>query len=51
MENEDAEDDGITVTVDAARGERCDRCWNYREDTGVHGEHEHICSRCATALE
>lgn len=51
MENEDAEDEGITVTVDAARGERCDRCWNYREDTGVHGEHEHICSRCAAALE
>lgn len=51
VENEDAEDDGITVTVDAARGERCDRCWNYREDTGVHGEHEHICSRCAAALE
>ena len=51
MENGDAEDDGITVTVDAARGERCDRCWNYREDTGVHGEHEHICSRCAAALE
>lgn len=50
-ENEDAEDDGITVTVEAARGERCDRCWNYREDTGVHGEHEHICSRCAAALE
>lgn len=50
-ENEDAEDDGITVTVDAARGERCDRCWNYREDTGMHGEHEHICSRCAAALE
>lgn len=50
-ENEDAEDDGITVTVDAARGERCDRCWNYREDTGVHSEHEHICSRCAAALE
>lgn len=49
--NEDAEDDGITVTVEAARGERCDRCWNYREDTGVHGEHEHICSRCAAALE
>ena len=50
-ENEDAEDDGITVTVHAARGERCDRCWNYREDTGEHGEHEHICSRCAAALE
>lgn len=50
-ENEDAEDDGITVTVEAARGERCDRCWNYCEDTGVHGEHEHICSRCAAALE
>lgn len=50
-ENEDTEDDGITVTVEAARGERCDRCWNYREDTGVHGEHEHICSRCAAALE
>ena len=45
-----AQGDEFTATVEAAHGERCDRCWNYREDTGVHGEHEHICARCAAAL-
>lgn len=45
-----AQGEEFTATVEAAHGERCDRCWNYRVDTGVHGEHEHICSRCAAAL-
>ncbi len=43
--------DGFAVEVEAARGERCDRCWNYRASTGVHGAHAHVCDRCAEALE
>ncbi len=39
-----------TATIEPAEGERCDRCWNYRASTGVHGEHAHICDRCAEAL-
>lgn len=42
--------DGFTAQVEEARGERCDRCWNYRESTGVHGAYEHVCDRCAQAL-
>ena len=44
------EGDELAVAVEPARGERCDRCWNYRESTGEHGEYEHICSRCFEAL-
>lgn len=40
----------FSATVEAAHGEKCDRCWNFRESTGAHGEHEHICDRCAAAL-
>ncbi len=42
--------DDYAAVVEAARGERCDRCWNYRESTGAHGEHEHLCDRCAEAI-
>ena len=45
------EGDAYAATVEAAHGEACDRCWNYRESTGVHGEHAHICDRCAQALD
>lgn len=44
------EGDDFSVEVEAAHGECCERCWNYRESTGVHGEHEHVCARCAEAL-
>ena len=43
--------DEVAATVEAAQGERCDRCWNYRTSTGAHGAHAHICDRCAEALE
>ncbi len=43
--------DEFTATVEAARGECCDRCWNYRESTGVHGAYAHVCDRCAEALD
>ncbi len=40
----------FTAEIEAAHGEACDRCWNFRESTGAHGEHAHICDRCAAAL-
>ena len=42
--------DELAVEVMPAEGESCDRCWNYRVSTGVHGEHAHICDRCAAVL-
>ena len=40
----------LAATVEPAEGESCDRCWNYRTSTGAHGEHAHICDRCAAVL-
>ena len=43
--------EAFTARVEPARGECCDRCWNYRTSTGVHGAHAHVCDRCAEALD
>ena len=42
--------DELAVVVKPAAGERCERCWNYRE-LGVNAEHPHLCARCASVLE
>ena len=34
------------VGVAAAAGEKCSRCWNYRETVGDHKDHPEVCSRC-----
>ena len=41
--------DEVSVTVEPARGEKCPRCWNYRE-LGVDAAHPEVCARCADAL-
>ena len=33
-----------------APGEKCPRCWNYRE-LGGNANHPHVCSRCGDALD
>jgi len=45
-DGESTDIDGLSVIVEKASGEKCGRCWHYREDVGVHTEHEEICSRC-----
>ena len=40
----------LSVCIDAAEGECCDRCWNYRTTVGEYNGHAHICKRCADAL-
>ena len=40
----------LSVAIDAAEGECCDRCWNYRTTVGEYNGHAHICKRCANAL-
>ncbi|MDR2035744.1 MAG: isoleucine--tRNA ligase [Coriobacteriales bacterium] len=39
----------VTVEVNAASGEKCPRCWNYRE-LGVDAAHPEVCERCAAVL-
>ena len=40
----------LSVAIEAAEGECCDRCWNYRTTVGEYDGHAHICKRCADAL-
>ncbi|MBE7041221.1 MAG: isoleucine--tRNA ligase [Ruminococcaceae bacterium] len=42
---------GIKVTVKAATGEKCERCWMISETVGKDGEHPTLCSRCAGNLK
>ncbi len=42
-------EEGITVWVTKAEGEKCERCWKYRKLGEVNG-HETICTDCAEAI-
>jgi len=41
--------EGLAVTVEPARGEKCPRCWNHRE-LGSDPAHPDVCARCAAVL-
>ena len=43
-------ENGITVWVTKAEGEKCERCWKYRK-LGEHAGHETICSDCFEAIQ
>ena len=42
---------GPLVIVESARGEKCLRCWNYRETVGEEGDHPGLCARCRAVLK
>ena len=42
--------DELSVEVAKAQGEKCPRCWNYRE-LGGNEHHPHVCKRCGDALD
>ena len=44
------EADGLAVEVVPAEGEKCPRCWNYRE-LGGNPNHPHVCARCGDVLD
>jgi isoleucyl-tRNA synthetase len=39
------------VAVTRARGRKCVRCWNWREDVGQDREHPALCGRCRAAVK
>lgn len=41
----------LKVTVQAAEGEKCERCWIYSDTVGKDTEHPTVCARCAAALK
>jgi isoleucyl-tRNA synthetase len=40
----------IKVSITAATGEKCPRCWNYRT-LGKNPDHPEVCERCAGVLQ
>ena len=42
-------ENGITIWVTKAEGEKCERCWKFRK-LGEHAGHETICSDCYDAV-
>ena len=42
---------GISVTVDKASGEKCERCWVYSDTVGKDLEHHTLCARCASVVK
>ena len=41
---------GVTVAAQRVTGDKCPRCWNYREDTGRNPAVPAMCGRCVDVL-
>jgi isoleucyl-tRNA synthetase len=41
---------GVSIAVRKAPGEKCERCWNYREDRGADAEFPTLCGRCVPVV-
>ena len=47
----ESEIEGISISVEKASGEKCERCWKYDEEVGRHDHnHSDVCPRCAKVL-
>lgn len=47
----DKEVEGVSVVVEMAEGEKCERCWKYDEGVGNNKSHPTLCPRCAAVIE
>ncbi|MBN4050020.1 isoleucine--tRNA ligase [Nitrospira defluvii] len=41
---------GLKIQVTSALGEKCERCWVYREDVGTQNTYPTLCKRCAGVI-
>ena len=41
----------IEIQIERAKGEKCERCWNYSTRVGEFERYPTVCERCAAALE
>ena len=48
---EQADDAGLSVTVERASGEKCERCWKYTSDVGANATFPTVCGPCAEAVQ
>ena len=47
----ESEIERISISVEKASGEKCERCWKYDEEVGHAHNHSDVCPRCASVLE
>ncbi len=40
----------LTVGVEGAKGEKCERCWKFSETVGKDAKHPQLCAHCAAVL-
>ena len=43
--------EGVSVTVEKAAGEMCERCWSHSATVGTVAEYPHLCARCAAVIK
>ncbi len=41
----------LSIVIEKAEGEKCERCWSYSETVGQHENHSTLCARCADVVE
>jgi isoleucyl-tRNA synthetase len=41
---------GLSIKIEVAEGEKCERCWVHETSVGSNKEHPSICGRCRKAL-
>ena len=44
-------DSALAIEAEHAKGVKCVRCWQWKEDVGTDGKYPDLCSRCAAVLE
>ena len=42
--------DNVSVTVEKAKGCKCERCWTYSESVGSNPDYAGLCDRCAAII-
>jgi len=47
----DTELPGLSVGIEKAPGQKCERCWNYSEQVGKDLRYPTVCERCSAALK
>ncbi len=43
--------EGLQVRVTPSAGDKCVRCWHYREDVGSDDNHPQLCARCVVNVD
>ncbi|HEX5783484.1 MAG TPA: class I tRNA ligase family protein, partial [Burkholderiaceae bacterium] len=42
--------DALSISVEASKHQKCERCWHYRDDVGHDAAHPGLCGRCTSNL-